>query len=183
MDTERGLSERQSTVDHPERDQRWDEDARNESETERLDRNWNSLLQELRVTQTGAQLVTGFLLTLPFQQRFGLLSENVKHVYLATVACSIGATLLLVAPVAMHRVLFRQRRLVTLVSVTHRCAITGVALLGLAMVGVTIVIFDAVAGSPAGWVAGACAAAAIAALWIAWPIVQRVTDDGAPGQH
>ena len=170
-------------VDHPEQDQRWDEHARHESETERLDRNWNSLLQELRVTQTGAQLVTGFLLTLPFQQRFASLSEDLRLVYLATVACSIAATLLLVAPVAMHRVLFRQRRLVTLVSMTHRCAITGVALLGIALVGVTIVIFDAVSGSPAGWVAGTCTAAAMAGLWIALPVLQRVTDDGAPGQH
>lgn len=47
-------------VDHPERDQRWDEAARSETETERLDRNWASLLQELRVVQTGVQLLTGF---------------------------------------------------------------------------------------------------------------------------
>jgi O-antigen/teichoic acid export membrane protein len=170
-------------VDHPEQDQRWDETARNESETERLDRNWNSLLQELRVTQTGAQLVTGFLLTLPFQQRFGLLSENVKHVYLATVVCSIAATLLLVTPVAMHRVLFRQRRLVTLVSVTHRCAITGVVLLGLALVGVAIVVFAAVSGTQVGWIVGACAAVAMCGLWIALPVGLRLNDDGRPGQH
>jgi hypothetical protein len=107
----------------------------------------------------------------------------VKHIYLATVACSIGATLLLVAPVVMHRVLFRQRRLVTLVSVTHRCAITGVALLGLALVGVSIVIFDAVSGSPAGWVAGACAAVAMCGLWIALPVGFRLNDDNSPEQH
>ncbi|MBV8965127.1 MAG: hypothetical protein JO191_03015 [Mycobacteriaceae bacterium] len=170
-------------VDHPERDERWDQAARHESESERLDRNWSSLLQELRVTQTGAQLVTGFLLTLPFQQRFGSLSEAMKFIYLATVACSIGATLLLVAPVGMHRVLFRQRRLVTLVSAAHRCAIAGVGLLGIAMVGVAIVIFDSVCGPTVGWVAGACAAAAMIFLWIVLPVSLRVTDDGSPGQH
>jgi hypothetical protein len=173
VDAQRGLSERQTDVDQ----------ARHESETERLDRNWNSLLQELRVTQTGAQLVTGFLLTLPFQQRFSALSNDVRHVYLATVACSIVATVLLVAPVAMHRVLFRQRRLVTLVSVTHRCAIAGVALLGLALVGVAIVVFDAVAGTQAGWIAGACAALAMCLLWVVLPIGLRASDDGRPGQH
>jgi hypothetical protein len=170
-------------VDHPEHDQRSDETARHESESERLDRNWASLLQELRVVQTGAQLVTGFLLTLPFQQRFGALSDTVKAVYLATVVCSIGATLLLIAPVAMHRVLFRQRRLRTLVSTTHRCAIAGVMLLGLALVGVAIVIFDAVSGRSAGWIAGTFAASAMVFLWIALPIFLRVTDDGTPGQH
>src|SRR5438132_337730 len=55
--------------DAPQRDQAWDHEARGESELERLDRNWNELLQELRVVQTGVQLLTGFLLTLPFQQR------------------------------------------------------------------------------------------------------------------
>jgi hypothetical protein len=153
------------------------------STIERLDRNWASLLQELRVAQTGAQLVTGFLLTLPFQQRFGALNEVVRMVYLATVACSIGATLLLVAPVGMHRLLFRQHRLKTLVSTAHRSAIAGIALLGLAMVGVAIVIFDAVSGDTAGWIAGACTAVAMAFLWILLPLFQRVTDDETPGQH
>src|SRR6185295_3403721 len=52
---------------------------------ERLDRNWSSLLQELRVTQTGVQLLTGFLLTLPFQQRFDRLDALMRAVYVATV--------------------------------------------------------------------------------------------------
>jgi hypothetical protein len=68
-------------VDHPEQDQGWDRDARSETETERLDRNWASLLQELRVAQTGVQLLTGFLLTLPFQQRFELLDDDMRVVY------------------------------------------------------------------------------------------------------
>ena len=164
-------------------DARWDEEARHETESERLDRNWASLLQELRVAQTGAQLATGFLLTLPFQQRFSVLSDVLKNVYLATVACSIGATLLLIAPVAMHRILFRRHRLVTLVATAHRCAIAGVVLLGTAMVGVAVVIFNAVSGDAAGWIAGACAGIAMLALWVVLPLLQRVTDDRSPGQH
>ncbi len=171
-------------VDHPERDENWDAVARHESESERLDRNWSSLLQELRVTQTGAQLVTGFLLTLPFQQRFNSLSSVIKDIYLATVACSIAATLLLVAPVATHRALFRQRRLRTLVSAAHRFAIAGVVLLGIAMVGVAIVIFDAVSGPTAAWIAGACTGVAMTFLWILLPLSERVSDDHqTPEQH
>ena len=97
-------------IEHPEADKRWDAD-RDETEAERLDRNWTSLLQELRVTQTGVQLLTGFLLTLPFQQRFTVLDGTMRTIYLITVACSIGSTVLLVAPVALHRVLFRRHRL------------------------------------------------------------------------
>src|ERR1700740_353414 len=70
------------SVDQPERDEGWDWSARQETETQRLDRNWSSLLQELRVTQTGVQLLTGFLLTLPFQQRFTALDSTSTNVYL-----------------------------------------------------------------------------------------------------
>src|ERR1700709_2460628 len=97
-------------------DDSWNAEERNETPTERLDRNWLSLLQELRVVQTGVQLLTGFLLTLPFQPRFDGLSAAMRIVYLATVGCSVGATVLLEAPVGMHRILFRRHRTQFLVS-------------------------------------------------------------------
>src|ERR1700742_1944101 len=109
-------------VDHPEDDQRWDRSQRGETEIERLDRNWNSLLQELRVVQTGVQLLTGFLLTLPFQQRFDVLDTTMRVVYLITVGSSVCATVLLEAPVAIHRLLFRRHRLEFIVSAAHRLA-------------------------------------------------------------
>lgn len=131
------------------------------------------------MAQTGAQLVTGFLLTLPFQQRFTQLSDTVRIVFLITVACSIGATLLLVAPVGIHRMLFRRHRLGTLVSTSHWCAMAGMVLLGAALTGVAVVIFDVVAGPTAGWIAGACTAAAMTFLWIGLPLFQRqMSDDG-----
>ncbi len=160
-------------VDHPEDDQRWDSRARGESEIERLDRNWNSLLQELRVVQTGVQLLTGFLLTLPFQQRFSVLAGPMRYVYLTTVGLSVGATVLLVAPVSIHRLLFRRHRLQVLVSAAHRCAYAGLALLGAALTGVTIVVFDAVSGDSAGLIAGACALALFTFFWWVLPLILR----------
>lgn len=160
-------------VDHPERDQRWNDAARSETPTERLDRNWSSLLQELRVVQTGVQVLTGFLLTLPFQSRFDRLDDSIEVVYLATVACSVGATVLLVAPVALHRLLFRRHRLKTLVSVAHRSAYAGMLLLGAALAGAVVVIFDAVAGTTAGIVAGVCTALALVSFWVALPLWLR----------
>ena len=160
-------------VDHPEDDQRWDRAERGETEVERLDRNWNSLLQELRVVQTGVQLLTGFLLTLPFQQRFDILSQPMRMVYLATVGCSVAATVLLIAPVAMHRMLFRRHLLQVVVSAAHRCALTGLALLGFAMSGMTIIIFAAVAGRYAGVVAGACALMLFTVFWLILPLKLR----------
>jgi hypothetical protein len=163
-------------VDHPEDDQQWDRRQRDETESERLDRNWNSLLQELRVVQTGVQLLTGFLLTLPFQQRFEVLGENMRILYLATVGCSVGATVLLVAPVATHRFLFRRHRLQVLVSAAHRFAYAGLTLLGAALTGVTAIVFTAVSGRTAGVVAGACAVALFTLFWLVLPVLLRGRD-------
>ncbi len=163
-------------VEHPEAEKRWDAD-RDETEAERLDRNWSSLLQELRVTQTGVQLLTGFLLTLPFQQRFTVLDGTMRTVYLITVACSIGSTVLLVAPVGMHRVLFRRHRLDAIVSISHGCAIAGLVLLGVSLAGVAVVIFDTVMGRTGAWVAGGCTLLAFVVLWFLVPLPLRRKSD------
>lgn len=162
-------------AEQPEHDQGRARASRRETEAERLDRNWSNLLQELRVTQTGVQLLTGFLLTLPFQQRFTLLDHTMRVVYLSTVASSLASTVLLVAPVGMHRALFRQHRLDILVGTAHWCAIAGLLLLGAALVGVVIVIFGAVLGSAAGWIAGTVSAAAFLIFWIAVPLILRIS--------
>ena len=165
-------------VDHPEADQGWDRDARSETPTERLDRNWSNLLQELRVVQTGVQLLTGFLLTLPFQQRFDILDRAMRMVYLATVTCAVGASVLLIAPVGIHRILFRRRRLRSLVSAAHRLAYAGLLLLGLALVGMTTIIFVAVSGRSAGVTAGAVALAGFTAFWVVIPLWMPLAASG-----
>lgn len=161
-------------VDHPERDQAWDAAQRGgETETQRLDRNWVSLLQELRVVQTGVQLLTGFLLTLPFQPRFDVLSTVMRVTYLATVGSSVAATVLLEAPVALHRLLFRRHRTVFVVAAAHKFAYTGLLLMGMALTGVTVIIFGTVAGSAAGAIAGACAVLALVTFWVVFPLYMR----------
>ena len=162
--------------EHPEAAERWDAD-RDETEAQRLDRNWSSLLQELRVAQTGVQLLTGFLLTLPFQQRFTQLDTTMRTIYLVTVACSLASTLLLVAPVAMHRVLFRKHRLKTLVSASHSYAMAGLLLLATALAGVAVVIFDTVAGRTAAWIAGGCMLIGAICFWIVVPLPGRRRKD------
>jgi hypothetical protein len=165
-------------IEHPEAQKKWDTD-RDETEAQRLDRNWSSLLQELRVAQTGVQLLTGFLLILPFQQRFTQLDTTMRTVYLVTVGCSIGATVLLVAPVSMHRLLFRRHRLKTLVAASHNYAIAGTLLLGTALAGVAILIFDTVVGRTGGWIAGGCTLVALTAFWYTMPLLGR-SDENNP---
>jgi hypothetical protein len=179
----RRMATHQEDADHPERDAAWDERARHETPTQRLDRNWADLLQELRVVQTGVQLLTGFLLTLPFQARFEKLSTFQQDVYLITVASSVVATGLVIAPVSLHRILFRQRARRRMVSVAHRLALSGLIALSLAIIGVVLLIFDVVKGAVAGWIAAGVVAGLLIVLWFAFPLAIRATDDSSDEQQ
>ncbi|MEH3154775.1 MAG: DUF6328 family protein [Gordonia paraffinivorans] len=154
-------------------DDDWNERARGETPTERLDRNWSSLLQEMRVMQTGIQLLTGFLLTLPFQARFAQISDRDVTIYLVTTTASVAATILVVAPVAMHRILFRRHAVDALVRWANRLAIAGLGLLAVAVIGVITLIFDVVVDRGTGLIVGIVVAVVAAALWIALPLVLR----------
>lgn len=154
-------------------DDEWNERARGETPTERLDRNWTSLLQELRVMQTGIQLLTGFLLTLPFQARFAQISDRDVAIYLVTTTASVAATVLVVAPVAMHRILFRRHAVAILVRWANRMTIAGLALLGVAVTGVITLIVDVVVDQGTGLIVGIVVAVVAVALWIALPLTLR----------
>jgi hypothetical protein len=142
-----------------------------ETEDERLDRNWNEMLQELRVTQTGTQILTGFLLTLAFQPRFADLDRFQVDVYLVLVALAALATGLGLAPVSLHRALFRQRAKKRIVHIGHlllRATLLTVATL---MVGVVLLIFDFVVGRTAGAAAAGITAVVLILLWLVLPTV------------
>ncbi len=160
-------------VDRPDDDAEWNYAARRETPTARLDRNWEDLLQELRVAQTGVQLFTGLLLTVPFQARFGELERQQLGIYLVVVSLSVVATGLLLSPVVLHRVLFRQHARRILVSVGQRCALAGFLALGLAVVGVCALIFDVVVGDAAGIAAGLVALIVFTGLWVVGPMLLR----------
>lgn len=152
-------------------DTQWapDDAGRHETAAGRLDRNWNELLQEVRVTQTGAQVLTGFLLTVPFQQRFERLDDVEITAYLVLVALSTTATGLLVAPVSIHRFLFRRQLKSETVALGHRLARLGLAALGLTIVGCVFFLFDVVVSLVAGVVAGAAALVMLLGLWVVVP--------------
>jgi hypothetical protein len=145
-------------------------DGRNETPTQRLDRNWVDLLQELRVTQTGTQILTGFLLTLAFQQRFTTLDAAQVDIYLALVVLAAATTALGVTPVALHRALFRKRAMGPLVSMADRLLRATLAGVALILTGTTLFIFDVVAGQTAGIIAGSIAFVITAVLWLVVPI-------------
>ena len=168
-----GADEDDSPAEHPHAQEGFD-DGRNETAVEKLDRNWSELLQELRVIQTGVQLLTGFLLTLPFQQRFTILTDTETNVYLGTVAASIAATAFLQTPVILHRALFQKHRRKETVMTAHWLAIVGMALLALAILGVTYLIASVVLSPSYAAVATICVLVMLLALWGTLPIVARV---------
>jgi hypothetical protein len=162
------------------------DDGRRETFAERMDRNWDELVAELRVTQTGAQILVGFLLTVPFQQRFADLDGYQRMVYLVLVGLAVAATVLIVTPVSLHRLLFRRRLKRELVSAGNAFARAGLLVLALVLAGVPMLLFDVVVSRTAGWVAfAAVAAALVLCWWVAPRLVERRAragdDTRAPG--
>jgi len=146
---------------------------KDETEQERVSRNWDELLQELRVTQTGTQVLTGFLLTLAFQSRFSSLDEYQVGVYLALISGAALATVLGLAPVSLHRRFFRKGKKPHIVALANRLLQLMLIALALVLSGTVLFIFDLVVGRTAGYIAGATVAAAIVVVWLAVPSLFR----------
>jgi Family of unknown function (DUF6328) len=148
-------------------------DLRDESEAERDDRNLAELLQELRVAGLGVQVLFGFLLSLPFTNRFARLSHGQRDLYLATLVLAAVATALLLGPVAYHRLVFRRGQKEGLVRAANAMAIGGLVAVGLAVSAAVLLV--------TGFVASALPAALITAfvtcmfglLWFAFPLARR----------
>ncbi len=139
------------------------------ADDKRLRRNWDELLQELRVTQTGTQILTGFLLTLPFTPRFADLSARQEITYLATLVGSVVTTGLIISPVAFHRLLFRQRQKPWLVAAADTTAKIGLLLLAVTTSGVILLVFDVVVSWLAGLIAASVTFVSLVALWAGTP--------------
>ena len=148
-----------------------------ESEAERLTRNLNELLQELRVTQTGIQILTGFLLTLPFSQRFQDLDATQRGAFLAILTGSVITTGLVTSPVAFHRVLFRHGQRPWLVEAANRAARAGLTFLALTTSGVVWLVFDLVTNRTLASVAGLLALVFFAGLWAVVPLRAPHSED------
>jgi Family of unknown function (DUF6328) len=147
--------------------------GRPESEEERADRNLSDLLQELRVALPGVQVLFAFLLTVPFTQRFSQLSEFQEDLYFGVMMCIALATVLLVAPTAGHRILFRRQQKEYLVTLSNNLALVGLALLAIAICGVIALISDFIFGTTASIASTIVMAVAFAAFWFVGPIIRR----------
>ena len=147
--------------------------TRDESEAQRLDRNFNEQLQELRIAQTGVQILFAFLLTIPFQQRFTSLTDLQRGIYVVTLLSVAICTLIFMAPVAMHRMLFREGLKDFVVRHTDTLIGTGLFFLGTGIVGGVVLVLDVLLKDTAAlWIGGALAVLGLS-LWVLLPMSQR----------
>jgi hypothetical protein len=149
---------------------------RNESEEERLDRNLMELLQELRVASLGVQFLFAFLLVVPFQQGWADVTEFEKRVYFIDLLLTAAAGICLMAPVARHRIRFRNLDKKWIVESSHKYAIAGMVCLALAIGGVILLISHVVFGDAVTVVATTATLAAIAWIWFGAPLLRELRD-------
>jgi hypothetical protein len=145
--------------------------GRDETVHQRLDRNYAELLQELRISETGVQVLFAFLLGIAFQQRFAEIDAFEKAVYVVTLLCCALSVGLLVGPVAYHRVVFRRGLKAQLVTAASGFVIAGTTFMLLAIIGGVLLILDFVVGRTFGLIVGGILMALFLALWVALPLV------------
>ncbi len=148
-------------------------DARDESAAERADRNLGELLQELRVAGLGVQVLFGFLLSLPFTNRFDKLSSGERDLYLGTLVLAAVATALLLGPVAYHRLVFRQGEKEQLVRAASVMAIAGLATVGLAVSAAVLLVTGFVASGLPAVLITVLVTVMFGLLWFAFPLSRR----------
>jgi hypothetical protein len=147
--------------------------TRDESEAARIDRNFGEQLQELRIAQAGVQILFAFLLTLPFQQRFTILTELQRGVYVFTLLAAAVSVVVFTAPVALHRTLFRDGLKDFIVTYTDRLMVVGLVSLGVGIIGGVVLVLDVLTShTTALWFGGALLALLLG-LWLAVPLSHK----------
>lgn len=147
--------------------------GRDETPEQRDDRNLAELLQELRVAGLGIQVLFGFLLSLPFTNRFKQLDHLERVLYMAAVFLAVGSIILLTAPVAYHRLLFRRHRKEWLVRIANRTAVAGLILVAAAVSAAVSLIVSFVEPGALAVASGVIIPVAFVGLWFVVPLVAR----------
>jgi hypothetical protein len=144
-----------------------------ETEKQRWQRNFADLLQELRVAQTGVQILFAFLLTLPFSAGFGDTTNFQRDVYIVALLAAAAATAMIISPVAFHRALFRQGRKPELVRFAHAMASGGLGFMLIAMVSSVLLVTDFVLPWWVALVLSGLTGLWFLTFWVALPFSRR----------
>jgi len=146
--------------------------GRRETELERSDRNLAELLQEVRVVQTGVQVLFGFLLAVAFQQRFHGISDFERYDYFATLLAAGMTVIMLTAPTSYHRILFRKGEKEYLVKVANRFTMIGLSSMAVTMIGAVVLVSDSLFPTPVTIVVGIVVTLGCATAWYALPLAR-----------
>jgi len=149
------------------------QDGRNETDKERLDRNLNELLGELRVIMPGVQVLFAFLLVVPFNQRFTQITPFERDVYFVTLVSTAIATAFLMAPGAIHRIQFRADDKHWIVFTGNRLAIIGFAILGVAITSAVLFTTHFVYANELAIATTVVVAVLVAILWFLIPFSRK----------
>jgi hypothetical protein len=153
-------------------------DRRGESEEERLDRNLDELLQELRIVIPGIQFLFAFLLVVPFQQGWTQITDFEKTVYYVTLLTTTGAAICLLAPTARHRIRFRELDKKWVVEGAQRLTLAGLALFAVSFTGAILLISHVVWDSgPEAAIAAAAVGLTVTTIWFGVPLARKVRAD------
>ncbi|MEV0003149.1 DUF6328 family protein [Micromonospora sp. NPDC050980] len=144
-----------------------------ESEKQRWQRNFADLLQELRVAQTGVQILFAFLLTMPFSNAFNRTTDFQRDVYVVALLAAAAAAAMIISPVAFHRALFRQGRKPELVRFAHRMATGGLFFMLVAMVSAVLLVTDFVLPRPIAFALSAITGVWFLIFWAVLPFARR----------
>src|SRR4051812_14820906 len=154
---------------------------RDETPAERADRNFNDILQELRVTQTGVQVLFSLLLTVPFTQRFEKVTGFQRDVYFIALLLAAATVAFLCAPVSVHRLMFQTGEKPWVVKVSSRMAIVGLVLLCLTLTTVLLFVTDVLFDNTAAIITATVFAAGTVTLWFVPPLVRLASVAERPG--
>lgn len=147
-----------------------------ETEQERLNRQLDQLLQELRVAMPGVQVLFAFLLAVPFQQRFGDATDFQRYDYFLTLLFAAVASALFIAPTAYHRLLFEQGEKRRLIRNASWCAVGGLVALGASMTGAVALVTDVLFGPLTVILTGVALGLLLLWLWFVMALVRRARD-------
>jgi len=150
---------------------------RDESKAERDDRNLAELLQDLRVAGLGVQVLFGFLLSIPFTNRFTTLSHAQRQLYIATLLLAALSTALLLGPVAYHRLVFRRHQKARLVRAANVMAIGGLATVGLAISAAVLLVTGYVDRGIPAILISVFTVCLFGGLWFVLPLAHRRQPD------
>jgi Family of unknown function (DUF6328) len=132
------------------------------------------LLQEVRVAQTGTQILFAFLLGVPFTQRFADITTFQRTVYYATLLSAAAASVFLIAPTAYHRLLFRQKERPFVIEVSNRLTIVGLSFVALSMIGVILLISDLLYSETTTAIVTAAVVGLFVVVWYVIPLMRRI---------